>query len=99
MLDPEKLSNPDLDIRYLLPELLEEKSKGLIKDNGFDYLDDEVNTMLIFLKTGDFEKAMFCVEETIKNVALLGNDLKQGVVVAIEKESGVKDFEIIRRFN
>ena len=32
------MSNPDLDIRYVLPDRIEEYSNCLIKDNGYDYL-------------------------------------------------------------
>ena len=45
--------NPDLDIRYILPERIEEITKGLVKDNGYDYLTD--NSMGIWLDT-DNEK-------------------------------------------
>jgi hypothetical protein len=99
IINPEKLSNPDLDIRYLLPEMLEEQSNGLIKDDGYDYLDDEINTMLVFLKISDFEKAIACIEDAIENVSLLGNNLKQGVIIAVEKEPGVRNFKIVRQFD
>ena len=40
VLDPTKMENPDHDIRYILPERIEEITKGLVKDNGYDYLPD-----------------------------------------------------------
>ena len=46
-LDPSKLSNPDADLRYTIPELAEKVSNNKMKDNGFDY-DDEDN-MVIFI--------------------------------------------------
>jgi hypothetical protein len=39
-LDPARLSNPDLDIRYALPDLLVERSSGRLTDDGYDYPGD-----------------------------------------------------------
>ena len=38
VLNPKKMENPDLDIRYLLPERIEEITEGMVRDNGYDYL-------------------------------------------------------------
>ena len=37
-LDPRELINPDLDIRYALPDLLVERSGGVLSDDGYDYV-------------------------------------------------------------
>lgn len=34
VLNPKEMSNPDLDIRYALPDRIEELTDGKIKDNG-----------------------------------------------------------------
>ena len=47
-LSPTELSNPDLDLRYQIPDRLAEVSDGSITDDGFDYLSDE--SMIIFLR-------------------------------------------------
>ncbi len=36
-LNPEKLENVDLDLRYLVPERIEEVTNGKVQDNGYDY--------------------------------------------------------------
>ena len=41
-LDSEKMNNPDLDIRYLLPDRIDEYTEGAVRDNGYDYLDNDV---------------------------------------------------------
>jgi hypothetical protein len=41
-LDSEKMDNPDLDIRYLLPDRIDEYTGGAVRDNGYDYLDNDV---------------------------------------------------------
>jgi hypothetical protein len=40
-LHAEHLANPDLDIRYVLPNLLKERSGGIISDDGYDYVGDD----------------------------------------------------------
>jgi len=35
-LDPKLLVNPDADLRYLLPDLIVERSQGSIADDGYD---------------------------------------------------------------
>lgn len=55
VLDPAKLENPDLDLRYRIPDRIDEVSNGLIKDNGYDYIYTEEGTsgplLGIWLKT------------------------------------------------
>jgi hypothetical protein len=80
-LDPEKLSNPDLDLRYVLPDLIIEKSGNLIQDDGYDY-GEKTEAMLVYLKTEDLEKALPFVIDTIENEIVLGNSLKGIVIVA-----------------
>lgn len=39
VLNPGKLTNPDLDLRYLIPDRISEITEGAIRDNGYDYID------------------------------------------------------------
>ena len=41
VLNPGKLENPDMDLRYCIPDRIEEVSNAAIKDNGYDYIDTE----------------------------------------------------------
>ena len=44
------MSNPDLDIRYVLPDRIEEYSNCLIKDNGYDYpSNNELDLSIVIL--------------------------------------------------
>ena len=64
LLNPGKLENPDLDIRYQIPDRIEEVSGGIIQDNGYDYIDapeGQPGPLLVFglkqsrrVKTGPF---------------------------------------------
>ncbi|CAA0113513.1 Uncharacterised protein [BD1-7 clade bacterium] len=69
-LTPGKLSNPDADLRYTIPEMVEKLSNNKMKDNGFDY-DDEDN-MVIFLSSEslDQEQAIDSVKVVCKNLQL-----------------------------
>jgi hypothetical protein len=89
-LDPSKLTNPDLDIRYALPELLNEKSKGSIDDNGYDYA-PEGNALIIFLETSNLQSALATILEVIKNEKVCENDLSDAVVAVKQDDC----FEVI----
>ena len=41
LLNPGKLENPDLDLRYLVPDRIEEVSGSAIQDNGYSFIDTE----------------------------------------------------------
>jgi hypothetical protein len=84
-LDPRKLQNPDLDIRYVLPELIAEKSCGVVSDDGYDYV-GEIPYLLLFLNSEDMDKGMLCALDTLKRESVLGNDLLQAAVVAVERD-------------
>ena len=78
-LNPKKLTNPDLDLRYVIPDKIEELTSGKITNNGFDYLDDEVSSMVVFLNCSNPEEDVASVVEIIKNHAFLGNKLYETV--------------------
>src|SRR5262245_48205970 len=86
-LDPRLLDKPDADIRYLLPDLLAERSGGVITDDGYDYV-GAGPLLVLFLKASKLKPALACVLDVIENVRLLGNDLRQGVAVAVERRGG-----------
>ena len=45
---PGDLTEPDLDIRYKIPDLLKERSKGLLVDYGYDF-EIKTDAIQIFL--------------------------------------------------
>lgn len=62
-LDSRKMKNPDLDIRYTLPDRLE-KITG-IYDNGYDYITEY--ELGIWLETENAKKMFSVVAEIIRN--------------------------------
>ena len=47
-MDARKLENPDLDIRYSLPERIEMWSAEAVQDNGYDYTDEQGFGLAVF---------------------------------------------------
>jgi hypothetical protein len=88
-LHAENLANPDLDIRYVLPDLLKERSGGIISDDGYDYVGDD-NDLVLFLKVTDLERAVACINHVLTGDHVLGNDLRAGAIVAVEHEDGYR---------
>ena len=50
-LDSARMDNPDLDIRYILPDRIDEYTDGAVTDNGYDYLDNDI--MALWSETED----------------------------------------------
>jgi len=51
VLDPEKLANPDLDIRYKLPDdIIAKFGGGILIDDGYDY-EEPGSLLAIFLRS------------------------------------------------
>lgn len=82
-LNPQKLVNPDLDLCYVLPERLEEITDGIVTDHGYEYLEDTLNSIGIWLQTGCADKAYPLVVEALKQETFCGNDLSQAVEIYI----------------
>jgi hypothetical protein len=85
-LDPAKLKNPDLDLRYVLPDILVEKSAGLLSDGGYDY--SESKHLLLFLKTTDPDRGLTCVLDVIQHQIVLENHLAEATSIFLDDASG-----------
>ncbi len=84
-LDPNLLDNPDLDVRAHLPDLIVERSGGIIENQGYDYVGEQP-LMVLFLQASERGPALRCVRNVIEKVRLLDNDLRMAAVVAVEHE-------------
>lgn len=85
---PQKLKNADTDLRYILPEKLEETTNGNLQDDGFDYLQDD--SLVVFMTSTDPEKDAEEAFEYLKNETILGNSILESAIIAIENEEGIK---------
>ena len=79
-LDPAQLTNPDTDLRYVLPNLLISLSQGLLTDDGYDYIN---NHLLIFLQTQSPNTALPQILSFLASNRVLSNDLSQ-IPVALD---------------
>jgi hypothetical protein len=83
-LDPTLLENPDLDIRYKLPDLLVERSSGLLQDVGYDYAGEPSTPCLLLLfETEAAQQAVPVIVDVLRSERVLGNNLSD-VPVAIQ---------------
>ena len=94
-LDPSKMENPDLDLRYLIPERIEEVTKGKVQDDGYDYSSDDTNSIILFMSSKNPKKDVNAVLEILKNEKFLDNDIYKIGIIAIsdgnaEQEEGYR---------
>lgn len=84
VLDAAKMTNPDLDIRYTLPDRIEEYTNNQIKDNGYDYLSE--TELGIWLETDDSIKNVEQIIKLLNAEIFLENDLSQSAQIYISEE-------------
>lgn len=84
VLDSKKMTNPDLDIRYNLPQRIEEISDNQISDNGYDYLSD--TELGIWLETDNAAENVQKVIQLIKSEKFMDNDLSKTADIYISAE-------------
>ena len=96
LLNPEKLENPDLDLRYRVPDRIEEASHSSIQDNGYDYIDVEDGQagplMGIWLETENAAEHWPIIRELFQNEQFMGNDLSLSAQIYIS-ENDTDDLE------
>ena len=80
-LDASKLTNPDLDITYDLPDRIDEYTNGEVKDNGYDYLSDTV--LGIWLETDNAAEKAEQVIKLLKEEKFADNDLSVSAEIYI----------------
>lgn len=89
VLNPTKLENPDLDLRYCIPDRIEEVSKGTIQDNGYDYIDSKdgqsSSLMGIWLKTESAGENWHIIVELFKEEKFKENDLSLSAEILISE--------------
>ena len=96
VLNPGKLENPDLDLRSQIPDRIEELSGGLIKDNGYDYIDTEDGQpgplLGIWLETESADENWPVIVKLFQEEKFKGNDLSKAAEIFIS-ENDTEDIE------
>lgn len=85
-INPQLLGNPDADVRYQQPDLIVERSGKTISEDGYDYVGIEAFLVLYF-KATELESAIACILDIVKHEHVLGNNLKDCTVVAVDQGS------------
>ncbi len=89
VLNPGKLDNPDLDLRYRIPDRIEKVSHGAVCDNGYDYIDAEEGQpgplLGIWLETEAAAENWPVVAELFRKERFLGNDLSRAAQIYISE--------------
>lgn len=89
-MDSQKMKNPDLDIRYLLPDRIEEWSGGAVNDDGYEYVDEEGHILAVWLETEDAEGWWPKVVELLKTEWFCENDLSETALVLVSQEAAAR---------
>ena len=96
VLNPARLKNPDLDLRYCIPDRIEEVSNGAIQDNGYDYIDAEEGQpgplMGIWLKTESASESFPIIIKLFQEESFKDNDLSASAEIYIS-ENDTEDIE------
>ncbi|MDE6678537.1 MAG: hypothetical protein K2K02_05805 [Ruminococcus sp.] len=87
-LDSRKMKNPDLDIRYILPERIEKITSGRITDNGYDYITD--TELGIWLATENSSETFSDVIGIINKEMFCNNDLSESAEVYISPKENAE---------
>ena len=96
VLNPAKLKNPDLDLRYCISDRIEEVSNGAIQDNGYDYIDTEEGQpgplMGIWLETESARESFPVIIKLFQEERFKENDLSMSAEIYIS-ENDTEDIE------
>lgn len=88
VLDSEKMTNPDLDIRYVLPDRIEEYTNQLVQDNGYDYLEND--ELALWLETEDAAKDADKIVALLNAETILENNLTLAADIYISEEANAE---------
>jgi len=77
-----------LDIRYILPERIEEYTNNSIIDNGYDYLSD--TELGLWLETDDSANNVEKIIQLIKTETFLENDLSNVADIFVSEEESAE---------
>ncbi len=87
VLNPGKMENPDLDLRYTIPDRIEEVTEKAVEDNGYDYIDGEEGQpgplLGIWLKTESAAEQWPVIVRLFGEETFAGNHLLEAAEIYI----------------
>ena len=95
-LNPGALLNPDLDLRYEIPDQLARRSGGVIVDDGYGY-EPGTAALHLYFRTTNLALALSEVFAVLEKEVLIGNQLGVGAEVGVcEGPAGqAREFSIV----
>ena len=84
VLNAEKMENPDLDIRYSLPDRIAEYTGNQVTDNGYDFLSG--SELGIWLETEDAARGAEQAAALLRSERFSENDLSQIAEIYISED-------------
>jgi hypothetical protein len=81
-LDPSRMPNPDLDIRYSLPDRLTERSSGALRDDGYEYVGPGPRLAIYLTTADDDTSSRDLLLKYVSEETLLANRLSEISTVA-----------------
>ncbi len=86
-LNPQNLTNPDADLRYLIPDKIAEKTLGKVTNNGYDYLNDEVSSLAIFLQSAAPQEDVISVCDILRSNIFKGNQIYEAAELFVSAKT------------
>ena len=83
-LNPALLDNPDADLRYRVPDVIQEATSGQVRGDGYDYGDD--NMMTIFLMSNNPERDVELVIQALGSQKICDNQLLDSAVIGTSND-------------
>lgn len=84
------MRNPDLDIRYVLPDMVEAYTDKRIMDQGYDYLNDANDSMGIWFGCTNAADDYLKVLECFREQPILNNDLLDCAEIYVSTDEGAE---------
>ena len=75
------MPNPDLDIRYHLPDVLAAIPESTIKNNGYDYSDDEPPLLMIYVLSDDPDSDLKLAIEYLEQHQMFDNNVLDAATI------------------
>ena len=95
-MDARALSNPDLDIRYRLPDRIAEITNNAVQGSGYDYIGEDGFVLAVWLETEDAAFWYPKVVELLKTETFCDNDLSASALVLVSEED-CADYDVCRQ--
>ncbi len=82
---PSNLSLPDVDVRYEIPMLVAKATGDRVRDDGYDFIDDDV--MIIYLACDDPSFEVHDVIAALRSNEVCGNNILNASVIGISTDA------------